>query len=90
MREKKSEKYLKLTGSGSLAAKVKNYIKKYDCPVITIDLSALNIFEASKIILLSSAYHYSKYPDGKLKCHVASESIMSLIAGFQVKNLEIV
>ena len=90
MREKRSENYLKLTGSGSLAGRIKNYIKKYDCPVITLDLSALNVFEASKIMLLSSAYHYSKYPKGKLRCHVASDSIMNLIAGLPAKNLEIV
>lgn len=78
------------SNSEKVLNRVKNYIKKYDCPEITLDLTALNVFEASKIMLLSSAYHYQKYPKGKLKCHVASENIMDLIAGLAVKNLEIV
>ncbi len=92
MSKKRQCKYLTFdfSNSGKILERVKNYIKKYDCPEITLDLSALNVFEASKIMLLSSAYHYQKYPKGKLKCHVASENIMNLISGLPAGNLEIV
>lgn len=92
MVRKTENKYLSFdfANSGKILERVKSYIKKYDCPEITLDLSGLNLFEASKVMVLSSVYHYSKYPDGKLKCHVASQNVLNLISGLPTKNLEII
>ncbi len=92
MKRKNQCKYLSFNFSNSakILERVKSYIKKYDCPEITLDLSSLNIFEASKVMVVSSVYHSQKYPKGKLKCHVASQNIINFIAGLPVKNLEIV
>ena len=68
----------------------KEYVKKHNCPEIFVDLSNLNIIDAMKFILLSSAYHYSKYPFGKLKCHVASDDLKDYIRTFTTSNLELV
>lgn len=92
MVRKTESKYLSfdIPNSGKILERVRTYIKKYDCPEITLDLSGLNLFEASKVMVLSSVYHYNKYPDGKLKCHVASQNVINLVSGLTAKNLEIV
>lgn len=69
---------------------VEKYINKNECKEMGIDLSGLNVFDASKILLLSSALHYNKYPEGKLKCKVKSKGIENLITGLSTRNLEIV
>ncbi len=68
---------------------VKNYINKFDCPEISLDLSQLNILDATKIMVLSSAYHYQKYPEGKVKCRVQSDSVKELVTTFVTQNLEL-
>jgi hypothetical protein len=68
----------------------KRYINKYDCPEITLDLSGLNIIDALKFMILSSTYHYRKYPKGKLKCKTNSADIRNFVESFAVKNLELV
>jgi len=67
----------------------KRYINKNNCPEITLDLSGLNIIDALKIVVLSSTYHYRKYPEGKLKCRTNSTDIKNFVSGFEVKNLEL-
>lgn len=69
---------------------VKKYINKFDCPEMTLDLSKLNILDAAKVMVLSSAYHYKKYPDGKVKCRVASDNVTGLVSSFITKNLEVI
>ena len=55
-----------------------------------MDLSSLNAFEALKFAVLSSAYHFQKYPSGKLKFINNSTDINSLIADFSLNNMEFV
>ena len=69
---------------------VKKYINKFDCPEMTLDLSRLNILEAAKVMMLSSAYHYKKYPEGKIKCRVGSNNVTGLVSSFMTKNLEVI
>ncbi len=70
---------LKFNNSSVELEKFKKYIKTHECPIVNIDLSSLNIFEAAKFISLSSVYHYQKYPNGKLNYSVASNDIKSLV-----------
>ena len=69
---------------------VKKYISKYDCPEMTLDLSRLNILDAAKVMVLSSAYHYKKYPQGKVKCRVQSDNVKGLVSAFATDNLEVI
>ncbi len=69
---------------------VKKYINKFDCPELKLDLSKLGIFDATKVMVISSAYHYSKYPKGKIQCRVQSDSIKSLVTNFSASNLEVI
>ncbi len=73
-----------------LTEQFKKYVNKNNCPEIFVDLSSFNIIDAMKFILFSSAYHYSKYPFGKFKCHVASDDIKDYIKIFTTANLELV
>lgn len=70
--------------------KFKKFVKSHDCPELTLDLSSYNIFDAVKFVLLSSAYHYQKYPSGKLKYQVNSDDIKNLVLDLSVKNLEFI
>ena len=69
--------------------KVQKYINNFDCPEMALDLSRLNILDATKVMVLSSTYHYKKYPQGKVKCRVQSESIKGLVSTFVTDNLEV-
>ncbi|AOR39249.1 hypothetical protein BHV42_08470 [Candidatus Melainabacteria bacterium MEL.A1] len=68
----------------------KEFVKEKNCKVLTVDLSSLNAFEALKFAVLSSAYHFQKYPSGKLKFINNSTDINSLIADFSLNNMEFV
>lgn len=85
-------KYLDLNcgNSEQILDKVKTYINKFDCPEMMLDLSGLNILEAAKVMVLSSTYHYKKYPQGKIKCRVQSDNVKGLVSAFVTDNLEVV
>lgn len=84
------DRFINITNPLQIAEKIKKHIKKYDCPEIELDLSGLNILDAIKVIVLSSTYHYKKYPCGKLKCHRGSDDVKALITSFSISNLEFV
>ena len=81
---------LNSTNPFKLEETIKNYIKSSRSAEIEIDLSSLNIIDSVKVLVLSSAYHYTKHPDGKLTCHTSSGEIKSLMAPFAMQNLELV
>ncbi len=76
--------------SQQILENIQKYINKFDCPEMTLDLSKLNILDAAKVMVLSSAYHYKKYPEGKLKCRVQSDSIKNFVSEFSAVNLEVI
>lgn len=82
--------YFKVDNTSNIAEKFKKFIEKQKCADIVVDLSNINIFDALKFIVISSAYHYQKFPSGKLKCHVASEDVKTLVSSFCTPNLELV
>ena len=81
---------IRLDSSKKAIDRFKRYIKKYNCPHITVDLSELNIIDAAKVVVLSSTYHYQQYPKGKLRCRVNSPDIKNFVSNFSVNNLEII
>ena len=80
----------KFDNSTNSLDKFKKFIKSHDCPELTLNLSSLNIFFFLFFVLLSSAYHYQKYPSGKIKYQVESDDIKNLILDFAGTNLEFV
>ena len=81
---------LKIKDLTSALDDVKTYIKEYDCPEISMDLSELNILDATRVLIVSSAYHYGKYPHGKIRCKCMSNVVEDLVAGIVTSNLELV
>ncbi len=53
---------------------------------IEIDLTAMNIFDSLRMMVLSSAHN----PESMLRCKGASDDAKALISAFEVKNLEFV
>ena len=76
--------------SEQILDRVRSYINKFDCPEMALDLSRLNILDAAKVMVLSSAYHYKKYPQGKVKCKVQSNNVKGLVSAFVTDNLEVI
>ena len=81
---------IKISNTKEVIENFKNFVAKHDCPELVIDLSSLNVIDATKVMILSSTYHFQKYPSGKLKCKVPSSGIRDVISAFIPKNLELV
>ncbi len=81
---------LKIRNFSSALDEIKSFVDKFDCPEFSIDLSSLNIIDAMKVLMLSSAYHYGRYPDGRIFCRCMSDEIISLIEGVAISNFELI
>ena len=68
----------------------KKYLSSTKSDDFALDTTGMNVFDGLKFMVLSSAYFYQKYPNSKLKCRIKSDDIKSLIANFDIKNLEFV
>ncbi len=68
----------------------KNFIKVSHSDEITLDLSALNIIESLKVLVLSSAYYFQKYPQGKIKCKTYSKNMDNVASGLITGNIEFI
>lgn len=69
---------------------LKKYIDKIENSEISIDISKMNIFEALEFVVMSSAYFFQKFPNGKLKCKTHSKDLENLTSSFRISNLEFV
>lgn len=76
--------------STSLVESIKTYIKENDCPVLSMDISHLNIIEASKVTAICSTYHWAKYPDGEIKLKINSKQVSDLINPLDLGNIHII
>ena len=63
-----------------------DYIDKYHCKNLEVDLSSINTIDASYISALCSAKHYTKYPDGKIMWKVTSELVNYINKDLQLGN----
>lgn len=72
------------------AEEIKKSIRKSHNFDLQIDLSGMNVFDAVKVMVLTSAYMYKKAPEDKLKFKFVSNEIKNIIANFSLNNLEMV
>ncbi len=74
----------------NIVASIKNYIEKHDCPYLSMDISNLNIIDASKVTILCSTYHWAKYPEGKISWKIASKEVKELINPLNLGNISLI
>ena len=69
---------------------MKKYISENDCPTLSMDVSHMNIIDASKVTILCSTYHWSKYPNGKINWKIASPEIREIIKPLNLGNINLI
>ena len=74
----------------NLVESIKNYISKNDCPNLSMDISHLNIIDASKVTILCSTYHWAKYPNGKISWKIGYKEIKELISPLNLGNIKLI
>lgn len=73
-----------------MVGKIKDYIQKNDCPNLMMDISKLNIIDASKVTILCSTYHWAKYPKGEISWKIHSPEIKELIKPLNLGNIRLI
>ena len=73
-----------------LIESIKKYIHEHDCPNLSMDISHLNIIDASKVTVLCSTYHWSKYPEGKISWLINSEDVKELVKPLNLGNIKMI
>lgn len=63
---------------------INDYIDKYYCETMSIDISFMNVLDACYVSAMCSAKHYIKYPSGNINWKISSD----LVREFN-KNLEL-
>lgn len=62
------------------------YIDTNNCTDMTVDISTLNILDASKIATLGSTIHYIKYPEGQINWIVNSKKVKEYTTPMNLGN----
>lgn len=74
----------------NLVESIKNYIHENDCPNLSMDISHLNIIDASKVTILCSTYHWAKYPNGEISWKIASNEVKELVTPLNLGNIKLI
>jgi len=74
----------------NLVESIKNYINEHDCPTLSMDVSRLNIIDASKVTILCSTYHWTKYPNGEISWKINSDEIKELVNPLNLGNIKLI
>lgn len=76
--------------SVDLVESIKKYIFENECPNLSMDISHLNIIDASRVTVLCSTYHYAKYPQGEITWKINSSEVKNLIKPLNLGNIKLV
>lgn len=74
----------------SLVNSINDYISNNNCSKLSLDISHLNIIDASKVTILCSTYHWSKYPDGKISWKINSSEIEDIVNPLSLGNIQLI
>lgn len=74
----------------NMVESIKKYINDHDCPTLSMDISRLNIIDASKVTVLCSTYHWAKYPEGQISWKISSEEAKELINPLNLGNINLI
>ncbi len=67
--------------------KLRDFILEEDCPSLVVDIANLSIFDATKVCVVSSTYHFAKYPEGNILWFVAEAEARQVISSLKLKNI---
>ena len=67
---------------------IREQIKKSRTSNIELDFSKMEVLEASKAAVISSAMLYKKYPESKIKCHLKSDGIVNSVSSVVCSSQE--
>lgn len=73
-----------------LVESIRNYIEKNDCPHLSMDISNLNLIDASKVTVLCSTYHWAKYPEGKISWKTTSDELQDIVNPLNLGNISLI
>lgn len=73
-----------------LVQEIKEYIYKNDCPKLSMDVSHLNIIDASKVTIICSTYHWAKYPNGEISWKINSPEIKEFVKPLNLGNIRLI
>lgn len=73
----------------NMVESIKKYINDNDCPNLSMDISRLNIIDASKVTILCSTYHWAKYPEGQINWKISSDEIKELVNPLNLGNIKL-
>lgn len=74
----------------NMVESIKKYINEHDCPTLSMDISRLNIIDASKVTILCSTYHWAKYPEGEIRWKISSDEVKELINPLNLGNMRLI
>ncbi len=87
----KHENYLTILNYDSNIFEIVNYLKhhilKKDCAKLEIDISRLNMLDASKIAILCSTYYFTKYQNGEIRWNVSDLETKKIIHSMTQKEV---
>lgn len=62
------------------------YIDNLNCSNMTVDITSLNIIDASAVASLGSTMHYIKYPEGAINWIVSSRKVKEYTTPMNLGN----
>ena len=65
---------------------INSYIDNCYCEKLCVDISFMNIIDASYISTMCTAKHFIKYPDGKISWKVSNSLVTDLNKDFSLGN----
>ncbi len=65
---------------------INEYIEKYHCKSMSVDISFMNVLDACYVSTMCSAKHYIKYPDGRINWKISSELIREFNESLELGN----
>ena len=86
------KKLISPVSSNPIAAveEIKQVLRNAEISKSELDLSGMNLFDAVKVLVLTSSYLYKKSPEEKLRFKFVSGDIQNVLASFSLTNLEMV
>ncbi len=75
--------------NNKMIEKIENFLRKSQEQKTIIDISNLNLIDATKTAIICSTHLFTKYPDKKICWSVKDEETKKTISNLMLKNMEL-